>query len=70
MNNKWDYIGTIFAILGIILNAQKIIWCWPMWLLSNVFFAIHFIPKKEWVFLFLIFVYTILDAWAWVMWLK
>ena len=66
--NKWDWIGIIFAILGIVLNAQKIIYCWPCYMASNVFMTMHFLPKKEYPFLLLLSVYFGLNIWAWYSW--
>ena len=42
-----DWIGFALTMLGIYLNANKIIYCWPIWLGSNVFWTAHFAPKKE-----------------------
>lgn len=37
-----DTIATILSIIGILLNANKNIWCWPVWIVSNVFWLIYF----------------------------
>lgn len=26
----------IFVVVGVILNGNKNLWCWPVWVLSNV----------------------------------
>jgi len=36
-----DTIATILSIAGIFLNAKKIIYCWHIWLLSNVFWIVY-----------------------------
>lgn len=33
------WIATALSFAGIILNGKKNIWCWPVWLLSNVFWV-------------------------------
>jgi len=35
------WIAFLFSMVGIVLNAKKIIWCWPVWLVSNVLWIIH-----------------------------
>jgi len=30
------YLAAFVSLMGIILNARKIMACWPIWLLSNV----------------------------------
>lgn len=32
------WISTILSVIGIVMNAKKIIWCWPVWMASNVGF--------------------------------
>ena len=66
---KWDWFGVVFAIVALILNADRNIYCWPCYMVSAVFMAIHFIPKKEYPFLLLLVVYFCLDIWAWYSWL-
>ncbi len=31
------WIATALSLFGIFLNAKGILWCWPVWLASNVF---------------------------------
>jgi len=68
INMKWDWVGVFFAISGLILNAQQSIYCWPCFMYSTVFMGIHFLPKREYPFLFLTSVYFCLDIWAWYSW--
>jgi nicotinamide riboside transporter PnuC len=35
------WIASIVSILGIFLNARKIIWCWPVWIFSNFLWLFH-----------------------------
>ena len=30
------WIATAMSVAGVLLNAKKNIWCWPVWLASNV----------------------------------
>ena len=65
---KWDWIGIVFAIAGIVLNSQKMIMCWPAYMISNIFMGIHFLPKKEYPYLFLLTVYFLLNIFGWYSW--
>ena len=65
---KWDWLGVVFAIAGIALNSQKMILCWPAYMISNIFMALHFAPKKEYPFLLLLAAYFVLNIFAWYSW--
>jgi nicotinamide riboside transporter PnuC len=42
-----DIIGTALSIAGIFLNAKKIIWCWHVWIASNVFWIAYCIKTNQ-----------------------
>jgi nicotinamide riboside transporter PnuC len=65
---KWDWLGVILAVTGIILNSQKIIWCWPFYMTANVFMAIHFAPKKEYPIFLLETIFFFLNIFGWYSW--
>lgn len=58
------------SLAGIILNAQKIIWCWPVWLASNILWIIHFLPhkKSQWGAITLNLVFFAFNVLGWVLW--
>lgn len=65
------WIATTLSIIGILLNAFKIVWCWPVWIASN-FFWIYWATKKKvvsqvvlWV-VFLLFNLFGLYAWLFI----
>ena len=41
------WISSILSIFGIVLNAKKIIWCWYVWLISNVTWLIYYMDKRD-----------------------
>ena len=67
----YDWIGVSLNIWGILLNAKQKMLCFPIWLVSNVFWALHWWPKREWGALFLVVVvYTVLNSYGWISWYK
>ena len=62
------WVATILSITGILLNANLIIWCWSVWILSNVFWIIWSINKKEWSQLVLWIVFLITNIYGWYQW--
>lgn len=64
------WLATLMTCFGILLNANKKLSCWPVWLLSNVLWTAYLAPKGEWaavgtnVFLFASNVY------GWISWHK
>lgn len=43
-----SWIASIISLVGTLLNAFQIIWCWPLWLIGNLFWIYWSIKKKEW----------------------
>jgi nicotinamide mononucleotide transporter len=41
------WLALILSALGIILNARKHIWCWPIWIFSNMLWVIYFGPRGD-----------------------
>ena len=41
------WVASILSIFGIYLNAKKNIWCWYVWLVSNVGWLIYYLDKKD-----------------------
>lgn len=62
------WVATILSITGILLNANLIIWCWSVWILSNVFWIIWSINKKEWSQLVLWIIFLITNIYGWYQW--
>lgn len=63
------WFATILSILGIILNAYLIIWCWLIWIMSNIFWIYWALKKKEWaqIILWIVFLCSnIFGLWQWV----
>jgi len=42
-----SWVASSISIFGIILNAYKIIWCWPTWCIANILWIYWSIRKKE-----------------------
>lgn len=66
----FDIIALIFSLAGIYLNAKKIIWCWPVWIGSDVFWIIYFLPKQEWSSIVLWLVFGLMNIYGWLQWKK
>jgi len=37
-----EWVATGLSIGGIVLNARKRLWCWPVWILSNLLWIYYF----------------------------
>jgi len=62
------WIATIISIIGIILNAKKIIYCWPVWLLSNILWITYFSVLKNGPSIVLWIVFSIFNIYGWIKW--
>ena len=65
-----NWIAVSLSIGGIFLNANKMISCWPVWILSNACWLIYVIPKKEGAEILLWSVFALANAYGWYQWLK
>lgn len=65
MRSHIEWLATGMNVTGAILNAYKIIWCWPLWLVSALMWA-YFAWRDEkpaQIALWLTFVVTNLFGW-------
>jgi nicotinamide mononucleotide transporter len=46
--NWVEFTAVAIAILANWLTALKVIWCWPVWILTNVLFAVLFFDQELW----------------------
>lgn len=65
-----DWIGSILSISGILLNANKHMWCWPVWLLSNVVWLVHTAMIGEWAAFVMWVVFVFGNIYGWYCWIR
>lgn len=63
------WIAIIFSVLGIILNAKKVIWCWLVWIISNLLWTIHAFALGDWSAVCLWVVFTGFNIYGWYQWI-
>jgi nicotinamide riboside transporter PnuC len=64
---KW--VACVFSFLGILLNTQKIIWCWPMWMLGSLLWIIiHY--KKDYPQFIVWSLFFLANIYGWIEWAK
>ena len=63
-----DWLGYILTIVGLILNGKMIIWCWPIWIVSDVVWIWYFYPKRELAVVILNITFIILNFYGWYQW--
>ena len=49
---------------------MKIVWCWPVWILSNVLFAILFYERDLWGLFLVQFLFAALSVLGYREWLR
>ena len=64
------YIPMLIAILGTVLNAQKKIVCFPIWIASNILLVILNLLIGVYAMVGLFVVYTGVSIYGWVSWAK
>jgi nicotinamide riboside transporter PnuC len=69
MNSKTiGWIAAIFSIVGVLLNAYKIIWCWPLWCIGNLLWIYLAVKNKDIPQFVLWVVFTLTNCYAWYQW--
>jgi nicotinamide mononucleotide transporter len=64
------WIATILSFVGIYLNAKKNILCWPVWLVSDLFWAWYSIATQQWPLLLVQVAFVAGNIWGWKQWSK
>ena len=62
------WIAVICSVVGIVLNARKVIWCWAVWIISNIMWTIHALTIKDWAAVCLWIVFTGFNIYGWYQW--
>lgn len=62
------WIASLLSVVGIVLNAQKDIRCWPVWLASNAFWIVHTAFVSEWAALVTWLAFVGANAYGWMAW--
>lgn len=63
-----DWIGSILCIIGILLNSKKLIWCWPVWTASTIFWVIFAVQNQQWAILMMEVVFFVANLYGWQQW--
>jgi hypothetical protein len=63
-----EFAAMVLAVAGVCLNNGQIIWCFPVWMVSNILCAyLHGRAGLKWLLLRDV-IFTVLAAVGWVMW--
>ena len=62
------WVASILSIFGIYLNAKKNIWCWYVWLVSNVGWLIYYLDKKDLPAIVLWIAFACFNVYGLIMW--
>jgi len=63
-----QWIATVLAVFGVILNNNKIIWCFPLWLVSNIICLLYHRKAELWGLVFRDIIFIILALIGWWQW--
>jgi nicotinamide mononucleotide transporter len=65
-----DWIATSLSILGLVFNAKKSAWCWPIWLLGSVLWLTYACTTKQASLALLQIVFVAANIYGWSCWCK
>jgi nicotinamide mononucleotide transporter len=65
-----EFAAVALSIFANWLTAMKVIWCWPVWMATNVLFAVLFAQNELWGLFTMQFVFFALSVLGWRTWLR
>lgn len=65
----WEIIGTVFALLGVVLTTQQVVWCWPVSIVATVIYIYIFYESKIYGDSALQVFYLAMSFYGWYEWL-
>jgi nicotinamide mononucleotide transporter len=69
-NNIPQWIATALNLIGLIINAKKSPWCWPLWIVGSMIFMFIFATQKDWATFSLFAGYQIINIYGLYEWIK
>lgn len=63
-----DWIASALALIVLILNGNKKIICWPIWLLGNVFWVSYGVTHSVWSIVLVNFAFAVVNIVGWKRW--
>jgi nicotinamide mononucleotide transporter len=64
------WIALLMSVSGVLLNAKKSMWCWPVWFLSNVLWLSYMVPMRTWPMVAEQSVFAALNVYGFIQWRK
>ena len=65
-----DWIGLVINLLGVWLNGNRNILCWPVWIIGGFVWTFHWIPLDQSAAIVMTFCYMGFNIWGWRKWSK
>ena len=65
-----DYLSVFLSVFGLFLNARRNFWCWPVWLVGNVTWAIYATQTHQPSIMLLQGIYLGVNIYGWKKWLN
>ena len=63
-----SWIAAFVSMFGVVLNSYKIIWCWPIWIVSNAIWIYYGVKTKQWSLVILWIVFTFANIFGYYQW--
>jgi nicotinamide riboside transporter PnuC len=66
----WGAIATVAAVIGVLMNNAKLIWCFPLWICSNGITLYLHVRKRIFSLAIRDAIFLVLAVIGWIMWAK
>jgi len=63
-----SWLASFLTIAAIVLNGYKNVWCWPIYMVTNILWVVYFWPKQEWAVVILNLIFFIFNVFAMKKW--
>ncbi len=63
-----NWVAAVLSVVGIILNGNRFIICWPVWIIADLCWIAYSLPKRDWAYVVLWIVFLAANVYGWYQW--
>ena len=62
------WLGSFLVLYGYYLNANMSEYCWPVWIVGNIFVGLYCVERKAWPTVVMSFALVIMNIYGYIKW--
>jgi nicotinamide riboside transporter PnuC len=65
-----NWAALALTLIGLYFNCKKSVWCWPIWVVSDMLWIAYLLPKNEVAQVLMNIVFIGFNAYGWALWMQ